>query len=284
MLKTKLSLLLASAAVSVAHGGELTGYLMDKLCVRKCEGKGKEDNCYLPDGSHVYYTPQDHTGWCLLLPPCEQSGYMLVSKETYDDEGRHKIIADFTDDASQAAVVEYITNTTGNARVSFPLVTVVHPDDAVVVTSDAGDDVVQVTNAVIKDTWSEDAYTGAETTQTYCADVTAADIEANNMCFRSDVEVSKADAKGMYVIESNGCPDHSNMNMGTGLISNSQPDPTGGGYVVMAGVVVVVRMANAAAQPKAVVVDQEIPAAGPMEAAVAVAVAEAAKAVVAEAA
>ena len=227
MIAAKLSILLSAAAAAfpVAEGAELTGYLMDRLCAGKFNCPvGK---CFAPDGTNPWYAPQDHTGWCLLLSVCENSGYMLMSKDPTDADGKHSIIANFTE-SSQAAVVEYIrsdVSANGEFGVSFPLVTVVHDEGAVSVESDGGGTIVQVTDAVIKDPWPDDAYDGSETTQTICADVTVANIDVNNMCFRSDVQVSKSDVKSMFIIESNGCPDHSNMNGGPGTVANSQPWP-----------------------------------------------------------
>ena len=228
MIAAKLSLLLATAAaaVSVANGNVLTGYLMDQYCIGKCDAQNNAEPCN-PDLSNSFYTPQDHTGWCLLLSPCNKSGYMLMSADT-DANGKHSIIANFSDEPSKIAVLEYITNVTAGKEVAMPLVTVVYNDsDATAV------GIAQVTgNFIIKDPWPEEAYTGAATTQTLCETLSAADIDGNNMCFRSDVKVSKADTKGMFVIESNGCPDHSNMKGGSGIIANSQADPVVGGGVV----------------------------------------------------
>ena len=103
------------------------------------------------------------------------------------------------------------------------MVTVVYEDEDFFITSDG----FQVVSASVMDTWPDDAsvYSGADTTQEVCADASEADIEINNMCFRSDVLVSKSDAKKMFVIESGGCPDHDNMKGGSGTIANSQVTP-----------------------------------------------------------
>ena len=99
----KLLLATIAAATSVANGAELTGYLYDVLCV---DLSAKSDGGP-PDGSDAFLRPQDHTGECLLLDVCVQSGFSLMSADT-DADGRHRVVADFTDDASQAAVVDYI--------------------------------------------------------------------------------------------------------------------------------------------------------------------------------
>ena len=108
--------------------------------------------------------------------------------------------------------------------------TVVYEDDDFSVTSDGT--APQVVSASVMDTWPDDAsvYSGADTTQEVCTDASEADIESNNMCFRSDVQVSKSDAKKMFVIESGGCPDHGNMKGGGGTIAiaNSQVTPGSG--------------------------------------------------------
>ena len=106
--------------------------------------------------------------------------------------------------------------------------TVVYDDDDFSVTSDGS--APQVVSASVMDTWHDDApvYSGADTTQEVCTDASEADIESNNMCFRSDVQVSKSDAKKMFIIESGGCPDHDNMKGGGGTIANSQVTPGSG--------------------------------------------------------
>ena len=99
----KLFLATIAAATSVANGAELTGYLYDVLCV----DLSANPNGGPPDGSDAFLRPQDHTGECLLLDVCVESGFSLMSADT-DADGKHRVVADFTDDASQVAVVDYI--------------------------------------------------------------------------------------------------------------------------------------------------------------------------------
>ena len=110
---------------------------------------------------------------------------------------------------------------------NFPLVTVATDSD-LTLESD-GNSVLQVTTASIRDTWPASAYSGDATTQTVCETASEASIEDNNMCFRSDVMVSSNDNKKMIVIESNGAPDHANMQGGEGVIPNTQAWPSAEG-------------------------------------------------------
>lgn len=66
--------------------------------------------------------------------------------------GKHAVVANFTDAASQAAVVDYIqrgNRGNGKTPAAFPRVTVTHPDADAVVSDVDGGDVVQVTAAVV---------------------------------------------------------------------------------------------------------------------------------------
>lgn len=224
-----LPLLLAAASAKAVRGGEATGYLMDNQCLNNCANK--TGPC-TPDQANAYYTPQVHTGWCLLLATCEQSRYSVMSAEP-DANGMHTPILSLSGDAAHNAAVEYIRATTASedltftTKVPFPLVTIVYDDHDYAVTDDGSPP--QVVSAVIKDPWSEDGaavYSGSGTTQTVCSSASDADIDKNNMCFRSDVKVSTADVKKMIVIESGGCPDHVNMKGGSGgVIKNDQALP-----------------------------------------------------------
>ena len=65
MIRSKLTSLFLSAAtasftISSVQGAEMTGYLMDNLCISMCEGK--TEGC-TPDNSNPFFTPQEHTGW-----------------------------------------------------------------------------------------------------------------------------------------------------------------------------------------------------------------------------
>lgn len=95
------------------------------------------------------------------------------------------------------------------------MVEVVFEDSQVVSTDTDGVptvSTVSITYEPAKDPWAENPdeyYSGAPTTQAVCFKPSDGNIEKNNMCFRSDVEVSVED--DMLVIESNGCPDHMSM-------------------------------------------------------------------------
>lgn len=231
-LAKKLCLVLASAATSAIHAAKQakTGYLIDNFCLDMCEGKSPGDAC-TPDNTNVIYSPQEHTGWCLLLDVCVESRYTLLS-QLPDADGKHTPLLSITGDDAHANVVQYIKDTNpysleSDNKAHFPLVTVVYDeDDLLAVTSDGA--TPRVLNATIVDTWSEDSsvYAGDDTTQTVCNTASEADVDANNLCFRSDVKVSKMDEKNMYVIESGGCPDHENMSGGSnGKVANSQIMP-----------------------------------------------------------
>eukprot|EP00977_Amphora_coffeiformis_P007619 scaffold1684_cov214-Amphora_coffeaeformis.AAC.3 len=174
--------------------------------------------------------PEDHTGWCLLLPSCVASGYVLMSEETdTESDGKHKIILDLA--GSQDAVVSYIKAGTNGA---FPKVVVEYEDE---LASDGEFGVLNAINATIRDPWWDtdgSYFTGEGTHQVVCVSAADADIDENNLCFRSDVIVSEN--PNSYVIESNGCPDHANMQGSRGTIANPQGDhsattsnETGGG-------------------------------------------------------
>jgi len=228
MITAKLSLLVATAA-SVAHGAELTGYIMDKTCIYKFDcgpGFGPDNKCPAPDKTNPHYGPEEHTGWCLLLSGCEPSGFTILSEDPAAEDGKHKLIANFTDKSANQAISDYIRKVQPDASVTrnralmpFPLVEVVYDDG-----SPSIDGIVQLSGSpIIKDPWPESAYDGSPTDQTACYEKSEATLEGN-MCFRSDVMVSSADAKNMFVIESNGCPDHANMD-GGGAVANSQEWP-----------------------------------------------------------
>eukprot|EP00585_Thalassiosira_rotula_P013165 CAMPEP_0196129828 /NCGR_PEP_ID=MMETSP0910-20130528/414_1 /TAXON_ID=49265 /ORGANISM="Thalassiosira rotula, Strain GSO102" /LENGTH=647 /DNA_ID=CAMNT_0041389023 /DNA_START=267 /DNA_END=2210 /DNA_ORIENTATION=- len=224
MITTKLSLLLAATAASVAHAEtEITGYVMDKQCVYKydCE----PGVCEAPDGSNPFYGPEEHTPFCLQLLSCKRSGYTVMSTYPTEADGKHSLIANFTDDPSNKAMFNYIRKIEPSPRratkMPMPLVSIIVADDSPII-----DNITQISgDVIVKDPWPESAYNGSATTQTVCDSVFDASIEDNNLCFRSDVIVSMADFKEMFVIESNGCPDHGNMEGEPGNIENSQEWP-----------------------------------------------------------
>lgn len=219
---------LAGLALIPAVASEMammTGYIMDNQCINLCKDREPFSGC-TPDGSNAFYSPQEHTGWCLLLSVCVSSGYTIVSEFPTEEDGRHSILMELAGEASQEAAVSFIkAGTTG----AFPRVTVVYDTE---LTEENEEGMLQVMNATIKDPWDVvaedgmDYYSGANTTQVLCSDSTSPDILGNNMCFRSDVAVSVQAGSGNIVIESNGCPDHDNMVGSNGTIPNFQEDPT----------------------------------------------------------
>ena len=193
---------------------EKTGYIIDKQCVEICQNVDGDIPC-TPDGVNVLYHPDEHTGWCLLLQSCIKSEYFLMSEFPSEESGLHDFALDLA--GSQSAVLEYIKAGTRNV---FPKVTVDYDEGAAVLVNG----VLNVANATIRDPWDDSKYDGADTYQVVCPDGMSADINANNYCFRSDVEVSLIADGTKIVIESNGCPDHENMQNGSGIIPNTQDE------------------------------------------------------------
>jgi len=74
--RTWLSLLVLTAPA--ADGAELTGYLMDRLCVTNCLAVDDGGGC-APDGSNAFFTPQRHTGNCKNKNVSERSDLRHVS-------------------------------------------------------------------------------------------------------------------------------------------------------------------------------------------------------------
>jgi len=195
-----------------AQAATMNGYLMDIQCIELCREAEPSAGC-TPDGSHSFYSPQSHTGWCLLLPRCEASGYTLMSEFPTQEDGRHEILMKLAGDASQNTTVEYIKAGTAG---DFPKVTVTYDENLAETEIDeaTGNEIILAYDAVISDPWeSSEKLNGDPTSQAVCPDSTAPDIEANNMCFRSDIEVSSFESNGtsIIVIESSGCPTHENM-------------------------------------------------------------------------
>ena len=105
MIFSKLPLLLAGAIASTASAAQFEGYVMDNQCVELCKETTSDSPC-TPDTSNAFYSPQRHTGWCLQLQVCIDSGYSLMSLEP-DESGRHSILMAFAGDESQQAVLDY---------------------------------------------------------------------------------------------------------------------------------------------------------------------------------
>ena len=228
-----LSLLLAAAslatapiAISAAKVSQ-TGYIVDNQCVNLCRATTSDTPC-TPDKANVFYSPQKHAGWCLLLQVCVDSGYSLVSEHPVGEDGRHSILLELVGNESQAAAVSYIE---AGTRGSFPKVTVVYEEQFSEV---AEDGVLKVSNATIGDPWDPaiaslvgtdavtDYWSGATTSQMVCREASEASIEGNNYCYRSDVLVTMDGEK--IVVESNGCPDHFNMQGSNGTVAHVQED------------------------------------------------------------
>lgn len=53
-----------------------TGYLSDKLCATIDYASGQTN----PDGINVLKTPEQHTIWCLLMPECKKSGFVVLGE------------------------------------------------------------------------------------------------------------------------------------------------------------------------------------------------------------
>lgn len=144
------------------------------------------------------------------------------------EDGRHSIVLKLVDEANTTAYELVKDSGITNA---FPKVVAVFDDSQVVSTdADGVPSVSTVTSltyeAPPKDPWAENPdkyYSGAPTTQAVC-NKPSDGRWFNNLCFRSDVEVSVED--GMLVIESNGCPDHMSMTGGSdGTIENENEFP-----------------------------------------------------------
>lgn len=213
MLTAKLSLLIGIASSRVADAAPVTmkGWLYDNLCINNCKSTTGATSC-TPDGSNAFYTPSMHTGDCLLLPYCIESGHSIMSEDPGED-GRHSVILKLIDAANHTA---YEVVKDDGTLTAFPMVEVTFDDAQVVSTDEDGvPSVASVTSmttvAPKEDPWAAEPdkyYSGAPTTQAVCAKPSDGNAD-NNMCFRSDVVISAEE--DMLVIESNGCPDHMNM-------------------------------------------------------------------------
>lgn len=204
------SMLLASTVVNAESLVSVNGYLMDLQCIGLCETAAPFAGC-TPDGSNAFYSPQAHTGWCLLLPVCERSGYVLISEFPVEEDGRHEILFKLAGDVSQNSTVTFIN---AGSKGEFPKVTVTYDEELTTMDVDekiSGGtvEVLNVFGATVRDPWEEndEIYSGANTTQMLCEDSNSPDKEANNMCFRSDVVLSSYESNGQNytVIESSGC-------------------------------------------------------------------------------
>ena len=203
-------MMLVSSVVNAESIVSVDGYLMDLQCIGLCETAAPFAGC-TPDGSNAFYSPQAHTGWCLLLPVCERSGYVLMSEFPVEDDGRHEIVLLLAGEASQNATVSFIKS---GSKGEFPKVTVTYDEE--LATMDVAEkisggtvEVLNVFGATVRDPWeeNEEIYSGANTTQMLCEDSTSPDKDTNNMCFRSDVVVSSYESNGQNftIIESSGC-------------------------------------------------------------------------------
>lgn len=112
----------------------------------------------------------------------------------------------------------------------FPRVVATFDDSLLSTDEDGVPSVSAVTSLTYEepptDPWAENPekyYSGAPTTQDVCMKLSDGDM-FNNMCFRSDVEISEEG--DMLVIESNGCPDHMSMTGGSnGTVVNENEFP-----------------------------------------------------------
>ena len=208
------------------NGAEVNGYLVDKLCIDNCANVAGDQTC-TPDNVNVLYHPEKHTGWCLLLSFCVESGYVLMSEYPNPDSGVHDIILNLANEESQPDVLTYIES---GSNGMFPLVTVMYNES----NAEDVDGVIHAYGVTVKDPWSmlsddganSNMYGGDATYQVLCTDPTSPNMETNNYCFRSDVVVTESSNGMMMTIESNACPDHAIMQGSSGMITNSQVDPT----------------------------------------------------------
>lgn len=205
-----LSSMLFSPTVNAESIISVEGYLMDLQCIGLCEEAAPFAGC-TPDGSNAFYSPQAHTGWCKLLPVCEQTGYVLMSEFPVENDGRHEILFKLAGDASQNVTASFIRKGTKDA---FPKVRVTYDEDLATMDFDVKvgggtEEFLHVFDATVADPWegNEEIYSGSATTQMLCDDSSAPDKETNNMCFRSDVMISSFESNGQNhtVIESSGC-------------------------------------------------------------------------------
>jgi hypothetical protein len=101
----RFSILVAMVAMlNLAAAAEvrMTGYLMDNKCIEMCLTADPASTC-TPDKVHAFYTPEMHTGWCLLLPVCINSGYSLMSEFPTEPDGRHAVLLNLAGNASQVS-------------------------------------------------------------------------------------------------------------------------------------------------------------------------------------
>merc|ERR1719181_2624583 len=67
---------LAALSVIGSASADTNGYIVDKMCA----GKYNSDTGNLsPDGINVMTDPDEHSFWCLMMPSCYDSGFVLVS-------------------------------------------------------------------------------------------------------------------------------------------------------------------------------------------------------------
>jgi hypothetical protein len=75
---------LIALVAGMAAAAEVSGVLMDKMCSAKAAQQGQK-------------AALDHTRQCALMPPCQQSGFGIVTADnrflTFDDPGNAKALA-----------------------------------------------------------------------------------------------------------------------------------------------------------------------------------------------
>jgi hypothetical protein len=94
--------MIAMLHLAAAAKVRMTGYLMDNRCIELCVTADPALPC-TPDGAHAFYTPQIHTGFCLLLPVCVNSGYSLMSEFPTEPDGRHAVLLNLAGNTSQVS-------------------------------------------------------------------------------------------------------------------------------------------------------------------------------------
>jgi hypothetical protein len=155
----------------IVQAEKVSGYLIDKMCVSTCIGIASDQPC-TPDQVNVFFNPQGHTGWCLLMQSCIDSGYVLMSEFPDQDAsggaGKHTIILDLHNNASMPTVLSYIQ---AGMSGMFPLITVEYDETTAQEINGSKHTLGGVT---IRDTWDDDStitrYSGEKTHQVVCKD------------------------------------------------------------------------------------------------------------------
>jgi hypothetical protein len=97
---TLLTMVAMMMTLAAAAEVRVTGWLMDNKCIELCLTADPTSSC-TPVGSHAFYTPETHTGYCLLLPVCLNSGFSLMSEFPVDPDGRHSVLFNLAGNESQ---------------------------------------------------------------------------------------------------------------------------------------------------------------------------------------